>query len=90
MLKTRSIKPRFDIPEPHARFVEAIRPGRRARINLDGVTPRKVFDTSGEVGRHSESRPPPHKDGVPEYQVIHELPTAKGRAFRLWAKNEIK
>jgi hypothetical protein len=96
----------FDLPAKVARKIEQPKSGRRVRAGLDKsgrkhltdagdvlVLPpvrRSQYDTTGTKGRHSESRPPPRKEGLPEYQVIHELPTAKGRAFRLWSKTEIK
>jgi hypothetical protein len=81
----------FDLPPKVARRVGTVTPGRRARINLDHVTPRKAFDTTGDVDRESKSAPPPtHEPGFAEYRCNPFPVKLTGRQFRLWSHKELK
>jgi hypothetical protein len=90
-MQARKITPRFAPAPDQARRITPPGPARRARLGLDAPDQRKSFDTTGEVGRHDPSRPPPaHEPGYSEHRVAPTIRTSTTRALRLWSKTEVK
>lgn len=82
-------------PRPSPKPKQAkTRPVRRLAVGSFDFG-RKAVDTTGAVGRHSESRPPPeHEPNFAErhFAVQHgtHVPrTMTARQRRLWSKNEV-